>query len=125
MSKTTLLTASKIISRSLLILAAASSTAFAEEPAPLFDGETLTGWESTEGVWRAEDGAITTDSHSKKFPKNAWIFTEKSYANLDLTLKIKCSGDPETGQVNSDIQIRSARLKNGSVAGYQIDCGKG
>ncbi|MDF1753350.1 MAG: DUF1080 domain-containing protein [Verrucomicrobiales bacterium] len=95
------------------------------EPVSLFDGKTLDGWESSDGIWRVEDGAITAGSHEKKFPKNEFICTEKSYANFDLKLKIKCSGDLATGQVNSGIQIRSARLPNGSVAGYQIDCGKG
>lgn len=108
-----------------LTLAISASNSFAEEKTSLFDGKTLKGWQSTEGVWRVEDGCITAGSHSKNFPKNEFISTEKSYANFDLTLKIKCSGDLETGQVNSGIQIRSARLPNGSVAGYQIDCGKG
>ncbi|MDF1814559.1 MAG: DUF1080 domain-containing protein [Verrucomicrobiales bacterium] len=72
-----------------------------------------------------EDGAVTAGFHSKNFTKNEFICTEKSYANFDLSLKIKCSGDPATGLINSGIQIRSARLNNGSVAGYQFDCGKG
>ena len=97
----------------------------ASKPVPLFDGKTLQGWDYTEGFWRVEDGAITAGSHEKKFRKNEFISTQKSYANFELTLTIKCSGDLATGQVNSGIQIRSARLPNGSVAGYQIDCGKG
>lgn len=102
------------------------SLTFAEEAKSLFDGKTLNGWHSPKkNVWRIEDGAITAGSHSKKFPKNEWIGTEKSYANFELTLKIKCSGDLSTGQVNSGIQIRSAWLPNHTVAGYQIDCGKG
>jgi len=99
------------------------SLAFAQTS--LFDGESLEGWQGNEGVWRVEDGAITAGSHSANFPKNEFICTKKSYANFELKLKIKCSGDLKTGQVNSGIQIRSARLENGSVAGYQIDCGKG
>lgn len=95
------------------------------EPVSLFDGKTLDGWDFTEGVWRVEDGAITAGSSTKKFPKNEFICTKKTYANFDLRLKIKCSGDLKTGQVNSGIQVRSARLPDGSVAGYQIDCGKG
>ncbi|NNE92033.1 MAG: DUF1080 domain-containing protein [Verrucomicrobiales bacterium] len=94
-------------------------------PAPLFDGKSLDGWVSNKGIWRVEDGAITAGSYEKKFPRNEFICTEKTYANFDLTLKIKCSGDLKTGQVNSGIQIRSARLPNGGVAGYQVDCGKG
>lgn len=105
-----------------LLISALGCTA---EQTPLFDGKTLEGWEGQEGLWRVEDGAVTIGSHFKKFPKNEWISTEKSYANFDLTLKIKCSGDLKTGQVNSGIQVRSARMENGSVAGYQIDCGKG
>lgn len=102
-----------------------STLACTAEPTSLFDGKTLEGWESKEELWRVEEGAITAGSHSKKFPRNEWISTEKSYANFDLTLMIKCSGDLKTGQVNSGIQIRSARMTNGDVAGYQIDCGKG
>ncbi len=41
--------------------------AFSQEPVSLFDGETLDGWESTEGIWRVEDGAITAGSHSANF----------------------------------------------------------
>ena len=114
---------------SLLFLTSALTQAEEAEPkeeaVSLFDGETLAGWDSTPNVWRVEEGAITAGSHEKDFPRNEFIFTQKSYANFDLTLKIKCSGDLETGQVNSGIQIRSARLKDGSAAGYQIDCGKG
>jgi len=94
------------------------------EPTSLFDGKTLNGWDFNEGIWRVENGAVTVGSHEKKFPRNEFICTKKSYANFELILKIKCSGDPTTGLINSGIQIRSARLPNGRVAGYQIDCGK-
>lgn len=102
-----------------------NTSIWAAEPTSLFDGKTLDGWESNQGIWRVEGGAITVGSLSKNFPRNEFICTAKSYANFDLTLKIKCSGDLKTGQVNSGIQIRSARLEDGGVAGYQIDCGKG
>ena len=92
---------------------------------PLFDGKSLAGWDFTEGVWRVEDGAVIAGSYEKKFPKNEFICTKKLYANFDLKLKIKCDGDPATGLINSGIQVRSARLANGRVAGYQVDCGKG
>ncbi|MDF1739094.1 MAG: DUF1080 domain-containing protein [Verrucomicrobiales bacterium] len=108
-----------------MVLPAIGFSQSSAEPVPLFDGKTLDGWQSSEGVWRVEEGAITAGSHDRKFPKNEFICTSKSYANFELTLKIKCSGDLETGQVNSGIQIRSARLPNGGVAGYQVDCGKG
>lgn len=114
--------------RVLALLTAATAGISAQEPSPaasLFDGKTLAGWDSTKGIWRVQDGAITAGSHEKNVPKNEFISTKKSYANFELKLKIKCSGDLATGQVNSGIQIRSARLPDGAVAGYQIDCGKG
>ena len=95
----------------------------APQTVSLFDGKSLDGWTSTKGVWRIEDGAITAGSHEKKFPRNEFISTEKSYSNFELKLKIKCTGDPKTGLINSGIQIRSARLENGRMAGYQVDCG--
>lgn len=109
----------------MLLVGMASLFSSAAEPTSLFDGKTLEGWDYTEGLWRIEDGAVTVGSHEKKFPKNEFISTKKSYSNFELTLKIKCSGDPATGLINSGIQIRSARLPNGGVAGYQIDCGQG
>lgn len=94
-------------------------------PVALFDGETLQGWDYAAEVWRVEDGAITAGLQDGKFPRNHFISTQKNYANFDLGLKIRCAGDPGTGLINSGIQIRSARLADGSVAGYQVDCGVG
>ena len=102
-----------------------SAVAQTSEAVSLFDGKTLDGWISNKGIWRVEDGAVTAGSYEKKFPKNEFICTEKVYANFDLKLKIKCSGDFDTGMINSGIQVRSARLPDGRVAGYQVDCGKG
>ena len=108
----------------VLLLSMLSLVSQAADPVALFDGKTLNGWEGTEGIWRVEDGAITAGSHTKKFPRNEFISTKKNYANFDLRLTIKCSGDLATGQGNSGIQVRSARLPGGpSVAGYQVDCG--
>lgn len=101
-------------------LAFAQST----EPVSLFDGKSLEGWDFNPGVWRVEDGAVTAGSYEKKFPRNEFIRTKKRYSNFELKLKIKCSGDPKTGLINSGIQIRSA-LHGKRVAGYQVDCGAG
>lgn len=114
-------------SRLLLTLAALwlCSPLAAEEAVPLFDGKTLEGWDFTSGFWRVEDGAVTAGTGAEKIPRNEFISTKKSYANFELALKIQCTGDPKTGMINSGIQIRSARLPGGGVAGYQIDCGAG
>ncbi len=96
------------------------------EPLPLFDGETLDGWEFTDGVWQVEDGAITGRHPDQERRRNEFISTSESYANFELNLTIRCAGDPAAGLINSGIQIRSVRMPDGhGMAGYQVDCGDG
>lgn len=94
------------------------------QPISLFDGRTLDGWDFDPAIWRVEDGVITGGSTTDKIPKNFFISTQRSFQNFELKLKIKCSGDPKTGLINSGIQIRSVR-DGTAMAGYQIDCGAG
>jgi putative membrane-bound dehydrogenase-like protein len=94
------------------------------EPVSLFDGKTLDGWDFDPAMWRVEDGVITGGSTTKKIKKNDFISTKKSYQNFELKLKIKVSGDPKTGMLNSGIQIRSVR-EGSAMSGYQVDCGAG
>lgn len=94
------------------------------EPVSLFDGKTLDGWDFDPAMWRVEDGVITGGSTTEKIKKNDFISTKKSYQNFELKLKIKVSGDPKTGLINSGIQIRSVR-EGTAMSGYQIDCGAG
>lgn len=106
----------------LLLLA----TALHAEPVSLFDGKTLEGWDYDPKIWRVEDGMITGGSTTEKIKENHFICTKKSYANFELKLKIKVSGDPKTGMLNSGIQIRSLRVPGGAhMTGYQVDCGAG
>lgn len=96
------------------------------EPVSLFDGKTLDGWDFDPKIWRVEDGVITGGSTTEKIRENHFIATKKSFQNFELRLKIKCSGDPKTGMINSGIQIRSVRVPGGAhMSGYQIDCGAG
>ncbi len=95
------------------------------EPLSLFDGKTLDGWDFDPAMWRVEDGVITGGSTTEKIKKNDFISTKKSYQNFELKLKIKVSGDPKTGMLNSGIQIRSVRAEGGAMSGYQVDCGAG
>ncbi len=95
------------------------------EPVSLFDGKTLDGWDYDPAVWRVEDGCITGGSTTEKIPKNFFISTKRSFQNFELRMKIKCSGDPKTGMINSGIQIRSVRAEGGAMSGYQVDCGAG
>ena len=107
---------------SLLLL----TTALHAEPISLFDGKTLDGWDYDPKIWRVEDGMITGGSTTEKIKENHFICTKKNYQNFDLKLKIKVSGDPKTGMLNSGIQIRSLRVPGGAhMTGYQVDCGAG
>lgn len=91
---------------------------------PIFDGKTLEGWESPQPhLWRVEDGAIT-GGDGNPVKANDFLATRKSYQNFELRLKIKLTGDPRTGMINSGVQIRSQREPNGHVRGYQCDYGE-
>lgn len=111
--------------RSILLLLTLSASALAQ-PVPIFDGKTLDGWDFDPKIWRVEDGMITGGSRTEKIKENHFICTKKNYQNFELKLKIKVSGDPATGMLNSGIQIRSLRVPGGAhMSGYQVDCGAG
>ncbi len=93
---------------------------------PIFDGRSLDGWEAPPPMlWRVEDGCLTGGDGVKKIPYNDFLCTKASYANFILRLKIKLTGDPKTGFINSGIQIRTRRNSSGhEVCGYQCDYGE-
>ncbi len=112
--------------RNTLLALLALTTSAVAQPVSLFDGKTLDGWDFDPKIWRVEDGMITGGSTSEKITENHFICTKKSFQNFELTLKIKVSGDPKTGMLNSGIQIRSLRVPGGAhMSGYQVDCGAG
>ncbi len=92
---------------------------------PLFDGKTLDGWESvTPALWKVEDGCLTGGDGTTRVPHNDFLCTKASYANFVLRLKIKLTGDPKTGLINSGVQIRTVRKPGQTeVSGYQCDYG--
>ena len=113
------------IMRLLLALLTLTTAALAQ-PVSIFDGKSLDGWDFDPKVWRVEDGMITGGSTTEKIKENYFICTKKSYQNFELKLKIKVSGDPKTGLLNSGIQIRSLRVPGTAhMCGYQVDCGAG
>jgi putative membrane-bound dehydrogenase-like protein len=100
--------------------------AAAAAPVPIFDGKTLEGWEGDAKWWRVADGALTGGSATEKVPRNFFLATTKSYHNFDLRLRLKLTGDPKTGMINSGVQIRSVRVPdNTEMSGYQVDAGDG
>jgi putative membrane-bound dehydrogenase-like protein len=104
-------------------VAAAPPLALAES---LFDGKTLNGWEGDSAWWRVQDGAITGGSVTEKVPRNFFLATKRSFQNFDLKLKLKLTGVPNTGMINSGVQIRSLRVPNNTeMSGYQVDAGDG
>ncbi|MFM9092601.1 MAG: family 16 glycoside hydrolase, partial [Verrucomicrobiota bacterium] len=98
----------------------------AAAPETLFDGKSLAGWEGDPKWWRVEDGALTGGSRTEKVPHNYFLATTRSFQNFDLRLQLKLTGVPNTGMINSGVQIRSIRVPNNTeMAGYQVDAGDG
>ncbi len=110
----------------LTALLLAHFATFAAEPVSLFDGKTLNGWDADPTLWRVQDGLITGGDGVNKISHNDFVATVKSFHNFDLRIKIKLTGDPKTGMINSGVQIRSVRVPGGShMSGYQVDYGPG
>ncbi|MBM3866854.1 MAG: DUF1080 domain-containing protein [Verrucomicrobia bacterium] len=110
----------------LLPLLAALTAPLAAAPETLFDGQSLAGWEGDPKWWRVEDGALTGGSRTEKVPHNYFLATTRSFQNFDLRLQLKLIGVPNTGMINSGVQIRSIRVPNNTeMAGYQVDAGDG
>ncbi len=92
----------------------------------LFDGRTLDGWEGDPKRWRVQDGTLTGGSLTEKIPHNYFLATKRSFQNFDLRLKLKLTGVPNTGMINSGVQIRSLRVPGSTeMSGFQVDAGDG
>lgn len=110
---------------SLAMIAGIALTARAAA-AELFDGKTLDGWEGDPKWWRVQDGAITGGSVTEKVPRNFFLATTRSFQNFELRLKLKLTGVPNTGLINSGVQLRSVRVPSSTeMSGYQVDVGEG
>jgi hypothetical protein len=93
-------------------------------PVPLFDGQSLAGWEGDTTVWRVRAGTIVGGSLAGN-PHNDFLATSQSYTNFVLRLEYKLVGTE--GFVNGGVQFRSTRCAPPSpeVRGYQADIGAG
>ena len=114
-----------MLSRILVLALLASTLTLRAAPATsIFDGRTLAGWEGDLKWWRVQDGALTGGSATEKVPKNFFLATTRSFQNFNLRVKIKLTGDPKTGMINSGVQIRSLRVPDhNEMSGYQVDAG--
>ncbi|MHA3774423.1 PVC-type heme-binding CxxCH protein [Verrucomicrobiota bacterium sgz303538] len=108
------------------IIASGSASADAPpqrgEAKPLFDGQSLAGWEGDPKLWRVEDGAITGGSLTETVQRNEFLASTKEYGNFIVRFRIKLTGSD--GFINSGFQIRSQRVpKSSEMSGYQCDYG--
>ena len=88
----------------------------------LFDGETLSGWEGNEDVFRVENGCIVGGSLEKGLEESYYLCTTEEYSDFELTLSVKLIHKNLTG--NSGVSFRSKRVPNSNMlASYQADIG--
>ncbi len=101
-----------------------SAGLFGANPEPLFDGETLQGWEGDPDWWDVREGKIVGGSNRRDIPNNTFLMTEASFQNFELVMQIRLRGKGD--RPNSGIQVRSARVPDSpEVEGYQVDVGDG
>ena len=112
--------------RGLLAALLVATAALRAAPEALFDGKTLTGWDGDPKWWRVQDGCLTGGSLTEKVPRNFFLTHARSFQNFELRLRLKLTGVPDTGMINSGVQIRSLRVPNNTeMCGYQVDAGDG
>ncbi len=87
---------------------------------PLFDGQTLDGWEGDTSLWAAKDGKIVGTSPGMNH--NEFLATKASYRDFILQLTFRVRGDDSA---NSGVQFRSVRVPGTEMSGYQADIGQG
>jgi 3-keto-disaccharide hydrolase len=106
-------------SAALLAGAGASLAPAAEEGfTPLFDGQSLAGWEGDSLLWVVEDGTLIGRSPGISY--NDFLATEKSFSNFILRLQAQLVDNSG----NSGVQFRSERVTGSmEMAGYQADIG--
>lgn len=106
----------------VLAFALLTATARADEFAPLFDGNSLAGWEGNLDVFRIEDGAIVGGTLKAAIPRNEFLCTQETFGDFELRLKFKVLGKG----ANAGVQVRTERIPNHhEVRGYQADLGDG
>ncbi len=85
----------------------------------LFDGESLDGWAGDPQFWRVDDGTIVGETTpDRRTPGNTFLIWEGGEP-ADFELKFQYRID--TDWANSGIQVRSRRLNDYRVGGYQPD----
>lgn len=100
---------------------AAFADDFDDRSRPLFNGETLTGWEGNAYWFGVEEGAIVAGRLDENIPHNQFLCTTEVYDDFELRLEVKLEGEGN----NAGVQFRSKRVPNSTeVAGFQMDVGR-
>ncbi|RMG01671.1 MAG: DUF1080 domain-containing protein [Planctomycetota bacterium] len=81
----------------------------------LFDGKTLNGWEGDPRFWSVENGVIVGTTDKTPTDHNTFLCSTKEYSNFVLKIEFKLRNH------NSGVQVRSKRLDDFVVTGYQAD----
>ena len=88
----------------------------------LFDGESLEGWEWSNTVFRAENGAIVGANLKEPLDESGYLCTKEKYENFNLKLSAKFV--TKDLNINGGISFRAKRVPNSNeVMGYQADIG--
>ncbi|MFP6634078.1 MAG: DUF1080 domain-containing protein [Planctomycetota bacterium] len=89
---------------------------------PLFDGNSLAGWEGDTRFFRVEDGALIAGRLDSPIPRNEFLASKESFGDFDLRFEARLLG---TGR-NAGVPFRSERVAGRrEMIGYQCDIGKG
>ncbi len=103
------------------LLAAIAAAEAGEGFRPLFDGQSLAGWETPDAsYWTVEAGAIT-GRITKEHPctvNQYLVWQGGELADFELKLKSRLNGQ---GGINNGFQFRSRLLPDHDVCGYQVD----
>ena len=73
----------------VLAFAVLTATAQADEFAPLFDGNSLAGWEGNLDTFRIEDGAIVGGTLKAPIPRNEFLCTKEQYRRLRTPVEVQ------------------------------------
>jgi len=94
---------------------------FAGNSLPLFDGETIAGWEGNAYWFRIEGDAIVAGRLDEQIPHNEFLCTTQVYDDFELRFEAKLVGEGN----NAGVQFRSKRVPASTeVSGYQADIGE-
>ena len=86
---------------------------------PLFDGQTLNGWDGAPGLWTVQDGVLVGSTHGHKLAHNSFLISKEEFSDFILRIDVKLENH------NSGIQFRSKALPEWVVSGYQADAAEG